>query len=381
MHFFTAWVGDAGVGSLWLCTLDPMAFVYDVVVDEAQRRKGYGAAIMNAGALWSREQGHPVLGLNVFAHNPGARALYDRLGLPRHPGLPRARRAGCRLTRPGPSTSTPTSARRSPTTRGCSRWSPRPTSPAVSTPARPPRCGRSAPGRPDAGSWSERRCPTATGRASGGSRVDVPYDVLRDEVAEQVATLDAIARQEGTTGALPEAARCALPPGDRRPGAGGGGAGRVGEAARARASPGRGSWRSPRRPAVRRTSRGSPTAATATAGFSTAPSPVPCSRATTRSRPRPSTSRREVASLCVHGDSPGRGRPRSRRTSRARGRWILAPSLPAGPLTSPQHPVVSCGGSGRSCGRPRGSVEDTPGTEDFPPIVGPNLLRGWPRRA
>ena len=80
MHFFTAWVGDAPVGSLWLCTLDPMAFVYDVVVDEAQRRKGYGAAIMNAGALWSREQGHPVLGLNVFAHNPGARALYDRLG-------------------------------------------------------------------------------------------------------------------------------------------------------------------------------------------------------------------------------------------------------------------------------------------------------------
>jgi GNAT superfamily N-acetyltransferase len=80
MHFFTAWVGGAPVGSLWLCTLDPMAFVYDVVVDETQRRKGYGAAIMNRGALWSREQGHPVLGLNVFAHNPGARALYDRLG-------------------------------------------------------------------------------------------------------------------------------------------------------------------------------------------------------------------------------------------------------------------------------------------------------------
>ena len=72
-----AWMA---VGSLWLCTLDPMAFVYDVVVDGAQRRKGYGAAIMNAGALWCREQGHPVLGLNVFAHNPGARALYDRLG-------------------------------------------------------------------------------------------------------------------------------------------------------------------------------------------------------------------------------------------------------------------------------------------------------------
>jgi GNAT superfamily N-acetyltransferase len=80
MVFFTARVGGAPVGRLWLCTLDPMAFVYDVEVLEDQRRKGYGAAIMNAGALWSRDQGHAVLGLNVFAHNPGARALYDRLG-------------------------------------------------------------------------------------------------------------------------------------------------------------------------------------------------------------------------------------------------------------------------------------------------------------
>jgi GNAT superfamily N-acetyltransferase len=50
------------------------------VVGEDQRRKGYGAAIMNAGALWAREHGHPSLGLNVFAHNSGARALYDSLG-------------------------------------------------------------------------------------------------------------------------------------------------------------------------------------------------------------------------------------------------------------------------------------------------------------
>ena len=80
MHFFTAWVGETPVGSLWLCTQDPMAFVYDVVVEESQRRKGYGAAIMNAGARWCRDRGHPVLGLNVFAHNRGARALYDGLG-------------------------------------------------------------------------------------------------------------------------------------------------------------------------------------------------------------------------------------------------------------------------------------------------------------
>ena len=80
MHFFTAWADQAPVGSLWLCTQDPMAFVYDVVVEESRRRQGYGAAIMNAGARWCRDRGHRVLGLNVFAHNPGARALYDRLG-------------------------------------------------------------------------------------------------------------------------------------------------------------------------------------------------------------------------------------------------------------------------------------------------------------
>jgi GNAT superfamily N-acetyltransferase len=80
MAFFTAWVDDRPVGRLWLSTQDTMAFVYDVEVNADERRRGHGAAIMNAGALWSREQGHPVLGLNVFAHNPGARALYDRLG-------------------------------------------------------------------------------------------------------------------------------------------------------------------------------------------------------------------------------------------------------------------------------------------------------------
>jgi GNAT superfamily N-acetyltransferase len=79
-EFFTAWVGEEQVGHLWLSTERPMSFVYDVVVREEQRRKGYGAAIMNAGALWSREHGHFAIGLNVFAHNPGARALYDRLG-------------------------------------------------------------------------------------------------------------------------------------------------------------------------------------------------------------------------------------------------------------------------------------------------------------
>ncbi len=78
--FFRAWVAESAVGTLWLSTERPMAFVYDVEVDESQRRRGYGEEIMNAGARWCRDRGHRALGLNVFAHNPGARALYDKLG-------------------------------------------------------------------------------------------------------------------------------------------------------------------------------------------------------------------------------------------------------------------------------------------------------------
>jgi ribosomal protein S18 acetylase RimI-like enzyme len=80
MEFHVAEVAGEPVGDLWLSTRETMAFVYNIEVRPEQRRRGYGAAIMNAGAHRCRELGHPVLGLNVFAHNPGARALYDKLG-------------------------------------------------------------------------------------------------------------------------------------------------------------------------------------------------------------------------------------------------------------------------------------------------------------
>ena len=80
MEFDTARVEGDAVGDLWLSTADTMAFVYNIEVRPEQRRRGYGAAIMNAAAIRSRDLGHPVLGLNVFAHNPNARALYDKLG-------------------------------------------------------------------------------------------------------------------------------------------------------------------------------------------------------------------------------------------------------------------------------------------------------------
>ncbi|MDT1888860.1 GNAT family N-acetyltransferase, partial [Acinetobacter baumannii] len=41
--FFVGTVDGEPVGTLWVGTERPMAFVYDVVVDEAHRRRGYGA--------------------------------------------------------------------------------------------------------------------------------------------------------------------------------------------------------------------------------------------------------------------------------------------------------------------------------------------------
>lgn len=79
-RFFVGRVDDAQVGTLWIGTERPMAFVYDVVVDEAVRRRGYGGGLMRAGALWAREHGSHALGLNVFGYNRGARALYESLG-------------------------------------------------------------------------------------------------------------------------------------------------------------------------------------------------------------------------------------------------------------------------------------------------------------
>lgn len=80
MEFHVGRVGDQVVGDLWLRTGHGAAFVYNVEVRPDQRRRGYGAAMMNAAALHCRALGHSLLGLNVFGYNSGARALYDSLG-------------------------------------------------------------------------------------------------------------------------------------------------------------------------------------------------------------------------------------------------------------------------------------------------------------
>jgi ribosomal protein S18 acetylase RimI-like enzyme len=54
--------------------------VADLAVIEAARRRGVGRALMQAGEVWARELGLPVLGLDVWSTNERALGFYRRLG-------------------------------------------------------------------------------------------------------------------------------------------------------------------------------------------------------------------------------------------------------------------------------------------------------------
>lgn len=81
-HFWRVVADDVAVGSLWVFVDDAQrrAFIYDIVIDEAKRGKGYGEATMRALEQEMRPLGITHIGLNVFGHNAIARALYDKMG-------------------------------------------------------------------------------------------------------------------------------------------------------------------------------------------------------------------------------------------------------------------------------------------------------------
>ncbi|MGA2210063.1 MAG: GNAT family N-acetyltransferase [Acidimicrobiales bacterium] len=84
-HFLSRVVdGDEPVGWLWIGPRTPARpdayWVWDVVIEEAHRGRGYGRAAM----LLAEEQAHGAgateIGLNVFGYNAVARGLYESLG-------------------------------------------------------------------------------------------------------------------------------------------------------------------------------------------------------------------------------------------------------------------------------------------------------------
>jgi ribosomal protein S18 acetylase RimI-like enzyme len=68
------------VGTLWVALLEGKAFVFDVQTYPAHRGRGHGRTLMRLAERQAAGSGRPVLGLNVFAGNTPAEALYTSLG-------------------------------------------------------------------------------------------------------------------------------------------------------------------------------------------------------------------------------------------------------------------------------------------------------------
>ena len=72
------------VGMLWFAVEEreagPRAFLYDIRIEEAYRRRGYGTQVVEALEAKVRKLGLSRITLHVFGHNHPARAMYAKLG-------------------------------------------------------------------------------------------------------------------------------------------------------------------------------------------------------------------------------------------------------------------------------------------------------------
>ena len=83
-YIYTLVDEEQAVGMIWLrAQLDravKSGFIYDVIVDEKFRGKGYGRQLMSLIEEKARELDLKSIGLHVFAYNKVAKNLYESLG-------------------------------------------------------------------------------------------------------------------------------------------------------------------------------------------------------------------------------------------------------------------------------------------------------------
>lgn len=76
--------GQQNVGVLWFARREQQgqasAWVYDVLINEAFRRRGYGSQAFRAMEQKVRELGLTKIGLHVFGNNHAAQEMYKKLG-------------------------------------------------------------------------------------------------------------------------------------------------------------------------------------------------------------------------------------------------------------------------------------------------------------
>ena len=75
---------SAEVGVLWISSRDSgvgqSLWIYDIIVHEQFRRRGYARRILKLAEDRARELGAARVELHVFGHNHAARTLYEKTG-------------------------------------------------------------------------------------------------------------------------------------------------------------------------------------------------------------------------------------------------------------------------------------------------------------
>lgn len=82
-HLFSLWstADQRAVGVVWFhIRANQVAFIYDLVIDEAHRGKGLGKPAMAAMEAEMKRLGATSSALHVFGHNTAARRLYESCG-------------------------------------------------------------------------------------------------------------------------------------------------------------------------------------------------------------------------------------------------------------------------------------------------------------
>ncbi len=72
--------GENKIGALWVQVKDKKAFIFDFVIDEAFRGKGYGKQALTAMDEQLKSVGAESVALHVFGDNITAQELYKKMG-------------------------------------------------------------------------------------------------------------------------------------------------------------------------------------------------------------------------------------------------------------------------------------------------------------
>jgi RimJ/RimL family protein N-acetyltransferase len=75
---------DAEVGTVWFALRDSgvgrYVWIYDIIIDENFRRRGYASRTLELVEARAKELGAKSVELHVFGHNQGAQTLYEKVG-------------------------------------------------------------------------------------------------------------------------------------------------------------------------------------------------------------------------------------------------------------------------------------------------------------